>query len=286
MSRILVAGCGYVGCRLAAQLVEAGHEVHALRRGEAALPQGVYAVRADLTDADALTDAVPWELDAVVYAASPGERSDAAYERTFVTGVGHLRKVLAGTSPELARFLFVSSTAVYAQQDGAVVDERAPTEPVHFSGRRLLEGERAAEQGPGRTCAVRLGGIYGPGRSGLLERVRSAEARFSPGPPRYTNRIHREDAAGLLAHLIGVRDLPRVILGVDDAPAPEREVLEWLAQRLGAPMPEPAEPPQDSPSVRANRRCCNDLLRATGYQLRFPSYREGYGALLSGDLLA
>ncbi|MAE96081.1 MAG: NAD(P)-dependent oxidoreductase [Deltaproteobacteria bacterium] len=285
MSRILIAGCGYVGCRLAAELVLAGHEVHGLRR-EGALPEGVHAVHADLLDGAALARALPGGLDVAVYAASPGERSDAAYERTFVTAPSKLREVLERSSPGLSRVLFVSSTAVYAQARGEVVDERAATEPLHFTGRRLLEGERGATAWPGQACAVRLAGIYGPGRAGLVDRVRRGEATFAPGPPRYRNRIHRDDAAGLLAHLLGLPGLPPVILGVDDAPVPEREVLEWLASRLGAPAPRAGEPAPGSRGAAGNRRGCNDLLRSTGYVLRYPTYREGYGALLSDHLLA
>lgn len=281
MSRVLIAGCGYVGGRLASRLAREGHAVFGLRRSPAALPDGVQRVTADLARPESL-DELPAALDAVVYAATPGERSDAAYERTFVSGVRHLSRALEGGSPGLDRFLFVSSTAVYAQRDGGWVDEDAPTRPTHFSGQRLLEGERLVGAGPGRGCALRLGGIYGPGRTGLLERVRRGEARYAPGPPRYTNRIHRDDAAGILHHLLGAEELPARLLGVDSAPAPEQEVLTWLAERLGAPPPRPAAPEPGSRRALGNRRCRNARLLSLGFRLRYPSWREGYEALLAG----
>ncbi len=281
MSRVLVAGCGWLGGALARRLVVGGHEVLGLRRGDAPLPEGVVPLQADLAEPSSLAG-LPRAVDAVVYAASPGERSDAAYERTFVTGVRNLREALTRGSPELARFVFVSSTAVYSQRDGSWVDEGSPAEPTHFSGRRLLLGERLARDGPGAGCALRLGGLYGPGRTGLLDRVRRGEARYAPGPPRYANRIHRDDAVSVLEHLLMAEAPPVCLLGVDSAPAPEREVLEGLADRLGAPAPRPAEPAAGSRAALGNRRCSNALLLARGLRLRYPSWREGYEALLAG----
>ncbi len=276
--RLLIAGCGYVGTALAGRLAGRA-EVFGLRRRWESPPDGLTPLEADLTDAASLRR-LPGELDAVVYAVSPGERSDQAYRRAFVEGVSRLQDELARSSPALARFVFVSSTAVYGQTDGSFVDEESPTEPAHFSGQRLLEGEALVAAGPGRSCALRFGGIYGPGRTGLLERVRNGEATYPPGPPRYSNRIHRDDTAGSLAHLLDVPALPPVVLGVDHAPAELREVQAWLAERLGAPPPRPRAPSPGSRQATGNRRCCNDRLLGLGYRFRFPTYREGYADLL------
>lgn len=276
--RLLIAGCGYVGTALAAELA-GRHEVFGLRRRWKAPPADLTPLEADLEDPGSLRR-LPSGLDAVVYAVSPGERSDDAYRRAFVDGLRRLQDELARSSPGLARFLFVSSTAVYAQTDGEFVDEESPTEPEHFSGRRLLEGEALVGEGPGQGACLRFGGIYGPGRTGLLERVRRGEAFHPPGPPRYSNRIHRDDTAGSLAHLLAVPALPSVVLGVDHAPAELREVQLWLAERLGAPTPEARAPRPGSRMAAGNRRCCNDRLVALGYRFRFPSYREGYADLL------
>lgn len=277
--RVLIAGCGYLGGALAGRLIAEGHEVFGLCRGDSPLPAGVERVTADLSEPASLA-ALPGELDVVVYAASPDERSDAAYEEIYLTGVRHLQELLDRRSPALERFLFVSSTTVYAQQDGSWVDEESATEPSHFSGRRLLEAERLVRAGPGCGGVLRLAGIYGPGRTGLLERVRRGAARYMPGPSHYTNRIHRDDAAGILHHLLGGAPAPPCLLGVDSAPAPEREVQEWLAHRLGAPPPRPAPPDPGGRKALGNRRCSNTRLLARGYRLQFPSWREGYAAHL------
>lgn len=281
--RALIAGAGYVGAALAARLVAGGHEVIALRRSAAAPPAGVRAFRADLGAPGAL-DALP-ELDLVFYTAAADERSDAAYERAYVTGVARVVEYLARRTNPARRLLFTSSTAVYAQQYGEWVDEASPCEPSGFAGRRLLEGEALLRAAPFPATVLRLGGLYGPGRASLIERARSGATRIASGPSRYTNRIHRDDAAFALAHLAALPEAAACYVGVDCEPARETDVLGWLAQRLGA-SPPCAEDTRTAATVgRSSKRCSNARLLATGFRFRYPSYREGYEALL-GELAA
>jgi nucleoside-diphosphate-sugar epimerase len=145
----------------------------------------------------------------------------------------------------------------------------------------MLEAERLLASAAG--VALRLGGIYGPGRTRLIDGVRAGRATIRPGPPRWTNRIHRDDAAGALRHLIGCAlagaALEAVYVGVDDEPADDAVVLRWLSQRLGAPPP-PGADDAAPPGRSGNKRCRNARLRATGYAFAYPSFREGYGALI------
>jgi nucleoside-diphosphate-sugar epimerase len=272
--RVLIAGCGYVGSALAARLAARGHAVLGLRRRPGMLPAGVVPVEADLRDAPALA-ALHGPFDAVVYAAAPAGRDDAAYRAVYVEGISALLGAL-----RCGRFLLTSSTSVYGQDDGEWVDEASPTQPESFRGRRVLEGEALARSLHPHACALRLGGIYGPGRTRLLAAARSGLLATPAGPPRYTNRIHRDDAAGALAHLLGLPRLAPVYLGVDCEPAAEAELLRWLAERVGAPPPGSAGAP---PGEGRGKRCSNRLLLADGYRFRFPTFREGYGALAAGD---
>jgi nucleoside-diphosphate-sugar epimerase len=273
-ARALVAGAGYLGGALAERLAGAGCEVVALRRSEAPAPPGARAFRADLAEPGALA-ALP-EAELVFYAAAADERSDAAYERAYVTGVARLVERLARQRTAPRRLLYVSSTAVYAQQDGAWVDETSPTEPSGFTGRRLLEGEARAHAAPFPVTVLRLGGLYGPGRASLVERVASGRARATRG---FTNRIHRDDAATALLHLAELPNAARCYLGVDSEPAREADVLAWLAARLGVPAP-PGEEGEAGVRTRGDKRCSNARLLATGFRFRYPTYREGYAALL------
>jgi nucleoside-diphosphate-sugar epimerase len=276
MARVLIAGCGDVGGRLGALLVADGHAVVGLRRDAARVPAGIEPLAGDLGDPASLAG-LTGRFDAVIYSATSGESSDDAYRRTYVDGQRHLAGALerAGAAP--ARWLFTSSTSVYGQRDGEWVDEDSPTAPAGFSGRRMLEAEAVAHGLAGRGVAVRFGGIYGPGRTWLIERVR-AGAPCADDPPVYTNRIHRDDCAGVLRHLLGLEDPAPVYLAVDSAPAPQCEVMDWLAGRLGVARP----PRAAGASSRGSKRCRNDRLLASGYRLLYPTYRDGYAALLAG----
>lgn len=276
--RILIAGCGDVGGRLGRRLVATGHRVWGLRRRVEDLPGELEPLAADLTDPTSLR--LPEGLDVVVYTAAAGETSDAAYRQAYVEGVENLLAALERGAQRPRRVMFTSSTGVYGQRDGSWVDEDSPTEPAGFTGQRVLEGEMRLRASLHPTLTVRLGGIYGAGRTRLVERVRRGEATCPEGPPLYTNRIHSEDAAALLAHLLGLEEADGVYVGVDCEPAPLCAVLDFLAERLDAPPPRRV-PPGESGRLRgAGKRCSSGRLRATGYRFIHPTYREGYTALL------
>jgi nucleoside-diphosphate-sugar epimerase len=281
MARILIAGCGYVGTALAERLVAEGHVVWGLRRDPAGLPPGVRPLAADLTDPGTLRN-LPSGLKCVVYTAAPDRLDDEAYRTIYVEGLSHVLDALRRQGQEPRRIFFTSSTVVYAQANGEWVDETSPTEPVHFSGTRMLEAEGLVRSGPFPATVLRLGGIYGPGRVGLIERVRRGEAVCIDGPPTYTNRIHRDDCAEALRHLMSLLQPEDLYLGVDHEPAEECEVLRWLAAQLGAHPPRVGPPAGLGPRrQRGNKRCRNAKLVASGHIFRFPTFREGYSALLS-----
>ncbi len=283
MSRILIAGCGYVGSVLARQRVEKGDTVWGLRRNPVDLPAGVEPLAADLAVARSLAE-LPTGIDVVVYSAAPGGRDDAFYRTAYVEGLRNLLAALRLQQQKPRRVIFVSSTAVYGQSDGEWVDESSPTEPTHFSGRRLLEAEALLHASGFPGVVVRFGGIYGPRRTRLVEQVRQGRALISRGEPRYTNRIHRDDCAGVLGHLIDLAEAADCYLGVDDEPEGEAEVLSWLAGVLGAPPPRLAPADQDAGSRRGgSKRCRNARLVASGYTFLYPGYREGYAAVLAGQ---
>ena len=275
MSRILIAGCGDVGIALGVALNADGHHVFGLRRNAAALPADVEPIRADLADAHTLA-ALP-EVEYVFYTAAADGRDDKAYERAYVRGVNNVIDALTASTHEFKRFFFVSSTGVYAQDNGEQVDESSPTEPTRFSGKRLLQGEAACLSGPHPGTVVRFGGIYGPGRERLIREVK-AGASCVENPPQFTNRIHRDDCAGVLRHLMSLDSPEQIYAGVDCEPAPRCAVLDWLAERLGAPKP--VIQPADSNSGQG-KRVLNARLIRSGYQFRYPTFREGYAQVIA-----
>ena len=270
MSRVLIAGCGDVGGELARRLLADGHEVYGLRRRAHLLPAGVRPVAADLHDPDSLR-AVPDGLDTVCYVAAADERSPDAYRGAYVDGPRNLLRAAARGST-LGRVLYTSSTRVYPQNRGEWVDEDSPTGGDEYA-RLLLEGEAAVRDCAAAAVVVRLAGIYGPGRTRLVDRVRAGE----PCSAACTNRIHRDDCAGLLRHLLRLESPRPLYLGADHEPATQCEVMCWIAGRLGLPAPARAGAGEES----GGKRCRNARLVASGYAFEHRGFRDGYGVLLA-----
>lgn len=280
--RVLIAGCGYVGSALAERLVGDGHRVWGLRRESGRLPPGVEPVIADLTT-PGLKTRLPGGIEQAVFAAATGGGPEEAYERLFVDGLSRLIDALCDDRHRVRRLLLVSSTGVYGQRAGEWVDERSETLPGLASGRALLRAEGRAGAAPWSSSSVRFGGIYGPGRIRLIRSVRDrAGSLHVPSAPRYLNQIHRDDCVGVLRHLLALPGPAPVYLGCDDEPAPRLEVLGWIARRLGLPRPAVVDTTADpyAGEVRGNKRCRNALLRSSGYRFRYPTYREGYEAVI------
>jgi len=277
---LLIAGCGDVGTRLGLRLAEAGWTVYGLRRTVEKLPMQILPVAGDL-QADGCPPSWPaGGLDYLVYCAAATVSDEAGYRAAYVDGLRRVLGWLAQHGQAPRRLLFVSSSSVYAQQAGEWVDETSPAEAAGFSGRIMREAEQLALHSGIAASVVRLTGIYGPGRQWLLGQVRQGY-RVASEPPLYGNRIHVDDAAGLLACLLqadarGVT-LEECYLGVDDEPAPLHEVVAWLRGQLG--VSHWAE--QSSVRRAGSKRCSNARARALGWAPEYPSYREGYAAVLA-----
>lgn len=277
MSAVLIAGCGYVGSALAARLAARGERVYGLRRGSGALPEGVIRIAADLAD-DAALRALPADVDRVVYAVSPDGSSAAQYRAAYVDGVARLARALEARGARVRRAVITTSTAVYPEDDGSWVDEGSEVATTG-NGAILVEGERAARGSFREAVALRLAGIYGPGRDRIVRSVADGSARL-PREVRWTNRIHRDDAACAIERLLALEAPAETYVGVDDEPSDLGAVLRWVAGALALPPP----PLEDAPAARArggNKRCRNALLRAAGWAPSYPSFREGYAAAIA-----
>ncbi|WP_047338121.1 SDR family oxidoreductase [Pseudomonas protegens] len=277
---VLIAGCGDVGSRLATQLLAEQWQVYGLRRNVSRLPQGVVGVAGDLFSEQCPGQWPQAAPDYLVYCAAATEHDEAGYRAAYVDGLQHVLGWLKQRGQVPKRLLFVSSSSVYEQKGGEWVDETSMAGAQAYSGRMMLEAEQVALGSGIPATVVRLTGIYGPGREWLLTQVRRGY-RVAIEPPLYGNRIHADDAAGLLAFLLKAdrsgKALDDCYIGVDDAPAPLAEVVDWLRDYLG--VTEWA----DDASVRrtGSKRCSNARARALGWVPRYPSYREGYAAILT-----
>ncbi|HWA85638.1 MAG TPA: NAD-dependent epimerase/dehydratase family protein [Opitutus sp.] len=296
--RLVVLGCGDLGGAVAREGLRRGMRVTALTRNESAADElradGIGVVVTDLADA-AWHAEIPGGADLVLNAVSSGGGGVEGYRRSYVEG---MRSVLqwmrergrAGT------FVYTSSTSVYSQGGAVRVSEESEREtagePEHASGRYekrtvLREAERLVRENAGacaRWFVLRLAGLYGPGRTHLIEQVCAGE--IAGRGKHHLNLIHRDDAAAAIWAAFGAPEnvADEVFNVADDRPAPKSEVALWLAQRLGVPAPVfTGEPAAGRTAVTPDRVIANDRIkRVLGWAPRHPSYREGYENVLAG----
>ncbi|MEF8841649.1 MAG: SDR family oxidoreductase [Haloarculaceae archaeon] len=285
--RVAILGCGYVGLELGRQL-HPEHEVVGVRRseaGRAAIEEaGFEAVRADVTDSDDLAR-VP-DADWLVFAASSGGRGAEAAREVYVEGQRTVSKAFADRDDPPERYVYTSSTGVYGDHGGDWVDEDTPLDPTTEKTEVLVEAERIAREAlPERGIegrVVRFAGLYGP------ERYRLERYLGGPVTAGYLNMIHRDDAAGAVRFVLEEEVEEAAILAVDDEPVDKHAFADWLADACGVERPpkrtkrERLDAGDLSPAaerrVLTSKRCSNDRLRALGYELSYPTFREGYRA--------
>ncbi|SIS42120.1 SDR family oxidoreductase [Neptunomonas antarctica] len=268
--RILIAGCGDVGSALGIKLTEQGHYVYGLRRTINQLPDCIHAISADIADKGTLSD-LP-DTDILIYCAAATGRSENAYRQAYIDGLENIYTALPHPPKH---FFFTSSTSVYGQHQHEWVDEQSPTEATQPSGQIMRQAELAV-LAKGNSTVVRFSGIYGPGRNHLINTVRAGT--IAPeNPLHYSNRIHRDDCAGVLAHLIQKLSKGSVIeslyLASDPNPTPIHEITAWLAEQSDT------EITQETPIRRGgSKRCNSQRLQQSGYEFLYPDYKAGFQA--------
>ncbi|WP_144901920.1 SDR family oxidoreductase [Halobellus captivus] len=287
MVRAVIVGCGYVGLELGRQLREADHEVTGVRRSDDGLDvveaTGLDPCRADATAPSSLAS-LP-DAEWVIFAASSGGRGAEDAQRVYVDGLRNVIDEYAARASPPDRLVYTSSTGVYGDHGGDFVDEETPIDPTTEKTRVLAEAERVAREEAAAAgidgTVARFAGLYGPRRYRL--------ARYLDGPVTegYLNMVHRDDAAGGVAFLLDA-DAARgeVVLVADDEPVDKWTFADWLAAECGVPSPpkRTIEERLDDPDLstaakrrlQTSKRCSNDRLRELGYELRYPTYREGY----------
>jgi nucleoside-diphosphate-sugar epimerase len=283
----LIFGCGYLGERVAKLWSDGGGDVLAVtrtvERGRE-LAQG-YALPIIGDVVARMQLPLPQGIRTVLFAiGNDGNRGRSVHE-VFVGGLSH---ALASLSPNVERFIFISSTGVYGQVDGETVDEDSPCHPLRESGRACLAAEEALRRSSFAKKAIilRMAGIYGPGRIPRAPDLIDNKPIDAPANG-WLNLIHVDDAARLIA--LAARKLapPRTFVVSDGRPVERKEYYAELARLLGAPPPRFVESPSPSPAAarassdkRVNPR---RIMEALHPELLYPSYREGLAAILKAE---
>ncbi|MBP6218006.1 MAG: SDR family oxidoreductase [Oligoflexales bacterium] len=266
--RALIAGCGYIGKKLAEDLSRKGWEVDGLSRSQSADQTYFRTVVQDLSRPFTLADS----YDVVFYLVSADCYEEEAYDLAYRRGLQNLLQAVVEHT-RTSRLIFVSSTSVYAQGDGTWVDETSPCSHDGFARQALLGGEQLALQSGLPAMVVRFSGIYGPGRMRFRDSVLKGETGLVY-PSFFTNRIHRDDGAAALVHLME-KGIPGEIYLVTDAePADYNDVIRWICSEAGREaLPGVGVSPSHH---RGNKRCSSRKLLDTGFTFIHPNFRSGY----------
>lgn len=289
--RILVLGAGYVGAAVVARCLQAGAQVTALTRNPLTCSElsflGARCLQADLAGDDWHASAPA--ADFVLVCVGSGGGGTESYRRSYVGGLASVRRWLSRHPADT--LVYTSSTSVYPQGDGAVVTEEFPVASGSDDSAGILaEAERsilAPTEGLRRAFVLRLAGIYGPGRHGFLDRMREAGGSLPGEASGHLNLIHRED---IVSAVLACWSAPaavgtRVFNLADEGRATRGEIASWLAARIGAP-----DTGFSGQAAAGRRRLTPDRIvsaeairDALGWRPAFPTFREGYEALLRGD---
>ena len=271
--RLLLVGCGDVGMRLLPLLVDRFRVLAVTRDAErcAALrAAGAVPILADL-DQPATLARLRGLARHIVHLAPP----PASGERDVRT------RNLAAVLPEGARLVYVSTTGVYGDCGGMLVDETRTVAPKNARARRRVDAERTlrawARRAGGRLAILRVPGIYARDRL-PLQRLREGTPALRPEDDVYTNHIQADDLAHIVA-LALLRGLPnRVYHAVDDTRMKMGDYFDAVAGAFDLPRPprlaREALREQVSPVLLSfmseSRRLDNARLRELGVRLRYP----------------
>lgn len=283
-----VFGCGYLGIRVARQLVSDSWKVTALtrspERAKSLASQGIRPIVGDWTNSSCLRSPdVSGVLEdgaaRVLISVGYDNKSRQDRHRVYVDG---LRNAL-GIIPPSSEVVYVSSTGVFHQTDGYWVDETSPCHPsrdggaAHLHAEQLLWKYRPATPQQ-KTVILRMAGLYGPGRVPRVDSIRLGQP-IAADPEGYLNLIHIDDAARCVIAAWQHPSPQRLYLISDGTPVKRGKYFEEISQIVGGPRVRysgEAGPRSDSSKRIWNQRMRRDLLN----RLEYPSYREGLRAIL------
>ena len=276
MLRVVFAGCGFLGESAAGLFLRSGWQVLGLcATGGTAdrLSAGGFPVRvADITKPLHVPEG--WHSpDLLIHCASSGRGGADEYRAVYRDGLGN---AIGAFSPR--RVIFTGSTSVYSQADNSLVNEESAAEPMVETGTVLLEAEALALQAGG--IVARLSGIYGPGRAILLRKFLDGSASLENGGERWTNQIHRDDAAEALLRLACESVAPGIYNVSDDTPCTQREFYSWIADFLQRPLPPERPAIGNSKRGWTSKKVSNAKLRKIGWSPSFPSFRDALPSLV------
>ncbi len=285
----LIFGCGYLGHRVAKRWLVAGDRVSVVTRNQDRAREfegeGFSSILADVTNEASLSflqDRAFADVDTLLFAVGYDRKAEPSINSVYAEG---FQRVLDRLNDQTRRVIYISTTGVYGSAEGAWVDESTPPAPHRDGGKASLAAEEALWASPfaNRGVALRLAGIYGPGRLPYLKQLEAGEPIAAPQEG-HLNLIHVDDAATVTTLAADHPTASGIYCVSDGNPPVRKEYYEEMARLIGADSPKFSEPEAGSPRAAraaADKRISNKkLLKELGVELAYPSYREGLTAIL------
>jgi nucleoside-diphosphate-sugar epimerase len=285
---VMIFGCGYSGKAVAKAFAAEGFAVAGtVRTPEGAETLSALNIRSFIFDGSWFCETLLAALKDVthlVQSIPPGREQDPLLK--LASGK------LAALCPKLRWIGYLSTVGVYGDHGGGWVNEDTPGSPILGRSIERVDTEEAwTEQGrmlgvP--VAALRLSGIYGPGRNGFVNLNRGTARRIIKRDQVF-NRIRVEDI-GAAALFLAKGNLGGIYNVTDDEPCPPQDVVVEAARLMGVePPPEIDFDTADmTPMARsfygANKRVSNEKIRALGFTFAFPNYRVSLAQMWGEDV--
>ena len=284
--RLLILGCGDVGMRLL-PLLRARYRVFAVTSDPARCSElrhaGAVPIVADL-DQPASLHRLAGLAQLVVHLAPP--QADGVLDRRT--------RALCAVLPAGARMVYVSTSGVYGDCGGALIDETRSVAPHNARAQRRVDAERVlrawAVRSGARVAILRVPGIYARERLPIRRLEQGTPALLAQDDV-YTNHIHADDLANIVA-LALFRGLPgRIYHAVDDTCMKMAEYFDTVADAFGLPRPPRLARAQLAAAVSPmllsfmseSRRMSNARIKnELGVRLRFPEVAPAVAAMARG----
>jgi nucleoside-diphosphate-sugar epimerase len=286
MKHVIIAGCGYIGERLARRVMSHGDRVTCLVRSAehaASLVAQQFMVQAVSLDSEPVQIHVPVS-DAVLFyfVPPPGGGIIDTRARNFISA---LRR---GTAP--AKIIYASATSVYSETGGGVVTEESSTDPASAMGKRRLDAERSfleygAEYGV-PVAILRISGIYGPGRLPVMQ-ITSGQPLLLEEESGMSNRIHADDLVTVCLAAAEKAEAGDIFNVSDGHPSSLTSYFNLCADHLGYPrQPQVSladarlamSPLMFSYATESRVVDSSKMRRTLGIVLRYPDMTSGVPA--------
>lgn len=236
--------------------------------------EGIIPVIADITEPDSV-QGLP-QADTILFAVGMDRKKYDSVHSVYVDG---LKNVLSGISIVPSQLIYVSSTGVYGNFDGAWIDENSPTDPAREGGKACLAAEETLRKSrfAAQSCILRFAGIYGPQRVPTKALIQSEQWKkiSSDG---FLNLIHVDDGANIIQKVADQAIVQETFNVSDGNPPKRKEYYQFIAEQLGlSEIPwEETNSVNENTRSGSNKRISNKkLVGQLGNLFQYENFRLG-----------